>query len=123
MKCVIMSTDKNIAAVTDNEMKQMLATSKIYTLVFLKSGVNYDKEGIQPVIWEHGRRNFQLRARGLLSIVGPITDESEIKGIYIFNATEEKTKNIMEDDPAVLEGIFVYETHPMRSFPGESLPE
>lgn len=28
----------------------------------------------------------------------------------------------MDDDPAVLAGIFTYEIHPVRSFPGDSLP-
>ena len=29
----------------------------------------------------------------------------------------------MDQDPAVKEGIFVYEAHPCRSFPGDCLPE
>ena len=28
----------------------------------------------------------------------------------------------MDQDPAVKEGIFVYEAHPCRSFPGDCLP-
>ena len=28
----------------------------------------------------------------------------------------------MDQDPAVREGIFVYEAHPCRSFPGDCLP-
>jgi hypothetical protein len=28
----------------------------------------------------------------------------------------------MEDDPGVKAGVFVYEVHPCRSFPGDSLP-
>ena len=44
-------------------------------------------------------------------------------GIGIFNATIEETKSIMEEDPGVKEGIFVYEAHPCRSFPGDCLPE
>jgi hypothetical protein len=43
-------------------------------------------------------------------------------GLGIFNTAEEETKKIMEDDPGVKEGVFVYETHPVRSFPGDSLP-
>ena len=40
----------------------------------------------------------------------------------IFNANIEETKSIMEQDPGVKEGIFVYEAHPFRSFPGDCLP-
>jgi hypothetical protein len=28
----------------------------------------------------------------------------------------------MDEDPAVKAGVFVYEVHPCRSFPGDSLP-
>jgi len=28
----------------------------------------------------------------------------------------------MDEDPAVKEGIFTYELHPCRSFPGDCLP-
>ena len=69
------------------------------------------------------KRNFLLRARGLLPIVCPITDGSELAGIGIFNADVEEAKSIMDQDPAVKEGIFVYEAHPCRSFPGDCLPE
>ena len=41
----------------------------------------------------------------------------------IFNANIEETKSIMDEDPAVKEGIFVYEIHPCQSFPGDCLPE
>jgi len=29
----------------------------------------------------------------------------------------------MDQDPAVKEGVLVYEAHPCRSFPGDCLPE
>jgi hypothetical protein len=57
-----------------------------------------------------------------LSIVCPVTAETGVSGIGIFNASAEETKNIMDADPAVQAGIFVYDIHPCRSFPGDSLP-
>ena len=112
-----------MATITDEYMKQMIATTKNYTVVILKAGPNRDRADLQQIIWEHGRRNFALRADGLLSIVCPISDDSDTHGIGIFNDGIEETKKIMYDDPAVIEGVFVYETHPARSFPGDSLPK
>jgi hypothetical protein len=63
-----------------------------------------------------------LRAEGILSIVCPFSDDSDISGIGIFNSTIEETKKIMDEDPGVIAGAFIYEIHPCRSFPGDSLP-
>ena len=55
-----------------------------------------------------------------------ITDEfirQMISGIGIFYADLDKVKSIMDEDPAVKEGVFVYEIHACRSFPGDCLPE
>jgi len=50
------------------------------------------------------------------------TAETGVKGLGIFNASLEETKKIMDGDRAVQAGVFVYEIHPCRSFPGDSLP-
>jgi hypothetical protein len=108
--------------ITDEYMKQMLVTTKSYTVVILKAGQNTKMPDTQQIIWEHGRRNFSLRAEGKLSIVCPVQDGSDVSGIGIFNASAEETKKILEDDPGVKSGVFTYELHPCRSFPGDSLP-
>ena len=79
--------------------------------------------GAHKIIWEHGRRNFTLRADGLLPIVCPVTDGTELSGVGIFNASVEETKKIMDEDPGVKAGVFVYEVHPCRNFPGSSLQD
>ena len=48
--------------ITDEYMRQMLQTTKSYTLVLLKAGPNKESDTAAGVIWEHGRRNFSLRA-------------------------------------------------------------
>ena len=112
-----------MTTITDEYMKQMSATTKNFTAVILKKGPAFKMPDCFPVIWEHGRRNHVLRVEGLLSIVCPVMDDTEIAGIGIFNADVEQTKIIMEEDPAVKEKILVYEIHPTRSFPGDSLPK
>ena len=111
-----------MADITDDYMRDMLAKTKGYTLVLLKAAANYDAPGAGATIFEHGRRNFRLRAEGVLSIVCPIDDETEWAGLCIFDAPVDEVARIMDGDPGVQAGIFTYEIHPIRSFPGDALP-
>ncbi len=108
--------------ISDEYMGEMLAKTRAYVAVFLKAGPNYDAPDARPTIVEHGRRNFALRAEGVLSIVCPVTDDSEWSGLGIFDAPIEDVVAIMDGDPGVQAGIFTYEVHPVRSFPGDTLP-
>jgi hypothetical protein len=109
--------------ITDEFMRQMISRTRNYCVVILKAGPNRNKSGVEKIIWEHARRNLALRAEGLLSIVCPVSDGSDVSGVGIFNANIVEVKSIMDEDPAVKEGVFVYEIHACRSFPGDSLPE
>ena len=111
-----------MSEITDDFMTQMLSRARDYSIVILKAGPNHSRPGAEKIIWEHARRNFLLRARGLLPVVCPITDDSDLVGIGIFDADVDLAKTIMDQDPAVKEGVFVYEAHPCRSFPGDCLP-
>ncbi len=107
---------------TDEEMGQLLPTTKTYSLVILKQGPNFTDETAPAIIWEHGRRNFGLRDDGVLAVVLPVADGSEVCGIGVFAATVDDTIAIMNDDPGVAAGVFTYQVHPCRGFPGDSLP-
>jgi uncharacterized protein YciI len=109
--------------ITDEYIQEMLAKSKEYAMVILKPGPKSDMEGAKEIIWEHVRRNFALSEDGQLSIVGPVTAETGVSGLSIFDTTIDEAKRIMDDDPAVQAGIFIYEVHPWRSFPGDKLPD
>lgn len=111
-----------MSEITDEYMHDMLAKSATYTAVLLKAGPNYGSPDTPAIVWEHGRRNFSLRAEGALAIVCPIADDSPWAGIGIFNADEEATRRIMDDDPGVKAGVFTCEMHSVRSFPGDRLP-
>ena len=108
--------------ITDDEMRERLGQSRDYTVVLLRVAPSADLSQSRPLIWEHGRRNFQLRADGLLAIVCPIRDGSGVNGIGIFNASLEDAKSIMDGDPGVQAGLFTYDLHACRSFPGDALP-
>jgi hypothetical protein len=108
--------------ITDDYMRQMMMTTRPYTIVILTKGPNFHRPDAMTFIWEHGRRNFQLRDEGMLCVVCPIRDESDKAGVGVFNADAGQTKQIIEGDPAVKEGILNFEIHETRSFPGDGLP-
>ena len=111
-----------MSEITDEQMLEMLTTTKVYTLMVLRQGPNYDAPGRDQIVWEHGRRNFELRADGKLAIVCPVFDDSPLCGIGVFDATAFQVAEIMEGDPGVRAGVFEYEVHPVRGFPGSTLP-
>jgi hypothetical protein len=107
--------------ITDEFIREMMAKTKIYTLVLLKTAPGYHQPGADAIIWEHGRRQFSLRADGVLSIVCPVADDSDLAGANIFDTSAAEAARLMDADPAVQAGVLSYEVHPIRSFPGDSL--
>jgi hypothetical protein len=99
----------------------MIEKTKPYTVVILRRTTKIGEPGTDRIVWEHGRRNFELRRDGILRVVCPVRDESGVSGVGIFSTDLEETRRIMDEDPGVRAGIFVYETHLTRSFPGDTL--
>jgi len=90
--------------ITDEFMMEMISKSKNYTCVILKATEKINDPGTEKIIWEHGRRNFQLREEGILSIVCRINDGSGVTGVGIFNRSPNEVKQIMREDPGVMAG-------------------
>ena len=111
-----------MADITDQFMQAQLAGARMYSAVLLRRGARYSEPDAPAIIWEHGRRNFSLRADGVLVVVCPVADDSELAGIGIFDVSPEETARIMADDPAVRAGVLSCEVHPVRGFPGDALP-
>ena len=111
-----------MTVITDEMMRAGLNQTRPYALVILKKTSKRSAPGADKVIWEHGRRNFTLRADKLLSIVCPVRDDSDIAGVSMFNVSTSEAATIMNDDPAVRAGVLTFEVHECRSFPGDSLP-
>jgi hypothetical protein len=107
--------------VSDDDMRAGMATTRPYTAIILYQGPQYGTPEAAPIIWEHGRRNYGLRADGQLNIVCPVLDDSDVCGIGLFNLDIAATTAVMEQDPGVLAGVFTFRAHPVRSFPGDSL--
>ena len=107
---------------TDDEMMALLSTAKPYSVLILRAGPNFASDDAPPVIWEHGRRNFGLRADGVLAVVLPVRDDSDVCGVGVFAGSVEETTAIMAADPGVLAGVLTFEVHPCVGFPGDTLP-
>ena len=109
--------------ITDEYMQEMLPKAKAYSIMLLKRTPKLSEPGAQAIVGEHGRRNFALRLDGVMPIVCPTTDEGELAGLGIFDAGLAEVSQIMDEDPGVKAGIFTYEVHPCRGFPGSALPD
>ncbi len=109
--------------ISDDDMKQMLAQSRAYSVVILKNTPKRQEPGVEKIIWEHVRRNFALKTAGVLAIVCAINDGTDVSGVGVFTTNPEDTKTIMDGDPGVQAGVFTYEIHISRSFPGSTLPD
>ena len=108
--------------ISDEQFRQLVATVKAYTAVILHPGPNRNAEVADAIIYQHGMRNARMHLDGTLPIVCPTADASDSSGLGIFNGTPEEVTAIMDADPAVQAGVLTYELHPVRSFPGSSLP-
>jgi hypothetical protein len=107
---------------TDEAMRALIKQARNYALVILHGTPKRTAFGADQVVWEHARRNLILRAQGRLAIVCPVRDGSAVSGLYIFDGTPEEVRAVMDGDPGVVAGIFTYEVHPCRGFPGDALP-
>ena len=104
-----------------------MSATRAYTLVFLKKGPAYQlPDGRSPeqksIVWEHVRRNMRLQFEGKKALVGPLAGAGEIVGISVFTVSEGEARALMEDDPGVRAGVFVYEVAAWHEVPGSGLP-
>jgi hypothetical protein len=67
-----------MSEITDEYMTTMLTRSAPYSVMILERGPAYGSAGSDAIVWEHGRRNFELRAAGLLAVAArcPTTPRS-----------------------------------------------
>ena len=120
--------ESGLPAVTDAMLEGARQTTRPYTLVVLKAGPNFsmpgpDRDsGVAKIIRQHGKRNLALKLAGLMPIICPIADGSGVCGVGLFDASPEDVERIMSFDPGVQAGVFTFDIHPTRSFPGSCLP-
>ncbi len=108
--------------IADDAMRARLAGSAAYTMVVLHSTDLCVRPQVDPIIWAHGRRNMALITAGIAPVITPVTAAEGPSGFAIFATDVEQARTIMDADPGVAAGIFSYEIHPVRGFPGSALP-
>jgi len=111
-----------LPTITDEFMKARLSTIDTYTVAILRKGPNYRRPDVDPIIWEHGRRNMALGQAGLLPIVCPSADETDFAGVGILTVPVARATEILGEDPAIKRGVLTVELHQIRGFPGAGLP-
>ena len=125
---VAYTSEADLPEISDDEFATVRGELRPYTAVGLKAGPRFEPPDpgftseVGRIIFEHGRRNASLKRAGLMPIVCPVGDDSEVCGICILDADLADADRIMANDPGVKAGVFVYDLHPTRSFPGSSLP-
>ena len=61
----------------------------------------------------HMQNITSLAAQGKLIVAGPFGDESDWRGIFIFDVpTKEEVETLLKTDPAIAAGRLGYEIHP-----------
>jgi hypothetical protein len=112
-----------LPTIDDATMRARIGNALACTAVLLRKTNAFRRPDVDPIVWEHGRRNMALVEHGVLAIVLPANqDPSDWAGLGIFSASPPEVAEIMDHDPGVQAGIFTYEVHPIRGFPGSSLP-
>ena len=111
-----------LPTITDQAMQERIATTKPYTAVLLRTTPSFVRPNVDPIVWEHGRRNFALIDSGIAALVLPAADDSDWAGLYVFTVPPGDVDTVMQDDPGVAAGIFTFEVHSIRGFPGAALP-
>jgi len=111
--------DESLPAISDEDFLAVRAASRPYSVAILKVGPNYGTpdrtnpdDPVMAVILRHAKRNLALHKAGILRVVCPIGDGSGVSGVGIFDATVERTREILEADPAIAAGILTFEIHP-----------
>jgi uncharacterized protein YciI len=88
-----------------------------FHMALLKKGPGYSAQGMSKDLKaQHIGNVLSLIASGKAVIAGPLADDSDIAGIFIFRArSAQEAREWAENDPAVKAGFFVAEMHPWWS--------
>ena len=107
--------------VTDDQIRQLAATAKPYSLALLWWRPERHMDGAEAIELEHQRRMVSLRADGVIAILCPVGSET-LAGMVILNLPAEEAREVMGGDPCVVAGMMSCELHACHGFPGDALP-
>ena len=88
---------------------------KSYVLALLKKGPkrNQDKKETERIQAAHLKNIIRLAKEKKLVFAGPVLDDSELQGIFIFNVSDLKeAKKLIQSDAAIQSGRLIMELYP-----------
>jgi uncharacterized protein YciI len=102
---------------TAQEKKELESKLIEFHMALLKRGPNFSTAGMPKNLKsEHIANVMSLLESGKAVIAGPLEDNGEFAGIFVFRAkSAEEARAWAESDPAVKAGFFVAEMHPWWS--------
>lgn len=95
-----------------------------YYMVFLKRGAtrNQDSTEATRLQQEHLAHLSRMAREGYASLIGPMGDDGEVRGIVVFNTpTQEMADSLARLDPMVQAGRLEVEVHPWWAAKGGKL--
>lgn len=107
--------------VTDEQIQELAATARPFSLALLWWGSERHMDGAEAIERAHQRRILGLRADGVIAVLCPGGDDT-LAGVAIMTVPPEEAEEIMAGDPCVQAGMIRCEVHPGAGFPGDTLP-
>jgi uncharacterized protein YciI len=93
-----------------------------FVVTLLKRGPNYRSEPspeLEAQQREHLGHLWELHLSGKLVVMGPVLDDSDIRGFSIYRVDSvEEALALANEDPGVKSGRFVIEAHPWMTHRG-----
>jgi uncharacterized protein YciI len=118
-ECIDEPFTQDVAEGYDSTLAQKLGADdygmRQYVMAFLKTGPNRDQDSASRADLQRAHLDniMKMADEGKLVVAGPFMDNSDIRGIYIFNvSTVEEAEKLTKTDPAVKAGSLVMELHP-----------
>jgi hypothetical protein len=110
-----------VNAVTDEQLQELAASAKPFSLALLSWGPRRHQEGADAIEREHQRRMVSLRAEGTIAVLCPVQSEG-LCGAAVMTQSVAQARETMAADPCVQAGMMTVEVFPCVGFPGDTLP-
>ena len=109
------------APVTEEQIRDLVATGKPFSVALLWWGPNRHIDGADTVEFEHQQRMVSLRAEGAIAVLLPAQSD-KLAGVAVMTRSPDEAKAVMGDDPCVKAGMMTCDVYPVIGFPGDALP-
>ena len=108
------------------DVEALVNQQRWFWLLLLKAGPNRDQDDatVDRLQLAHLQHLFSLQRDGLLTLVGPVEDAGQLRGLgVVLVETREEAEALLADDPMVVAGRLIAEIRPWFTMPGAALPD